>query len=230
MNRLPFMSEQATQEPAPPIQVAALCGSLRPNSFTAAALRIALEGAAQFGARTEFIDLRDFHLPFHEGVTGSQDSNPDVIRLKRLASASDALILGTPEYHGGFSGVLKNALDFLTFEEIEGKMIGLVGVAGGAMGAFDALNGLRSVGRALHAWVLPEQVAIPEVFSVFNTEGQIINVDIEQRLRSLGISAARFAHLHKCGRVREFLQTWETAPVNPGGSLSAPRRSSEPVP
>ncbi len=201
------------------IQVAALCGSLRENSLTAAALRIALEGAKQFGATVEFVDLRDYHLPFHAGVTGSHDSSVDVMRLKHLAKASDAVILGTPEYHGSFSGVLKNALDFLTFDEMEGKMIGLVGVSGGAMGAFDALNGLRSVGRALHAWVLPQQVAIPEAFKVFDGDGRILDPELAQRLRTVGTEAARFAHLHKCGRLREFLQIWETAPVNPGGAL-----------
>jgi NAD(P)H-dependent FMN reductase len=209
------MADQETNQ----IQVAALCGSLRENSFTAAALRIALEGARLFGATTEFIDLRDYHLPFHAGVTGSHDSSVDVMRLKHLAKASDALILGTPEYHGSFSGVLKNALDFLTFDELEGKMIGLIGVSGGATGAFDALNGLRSVGRALHAWVLPQQVAIAEAFKVFGSDGELEDPELEQRLHTVGSEAARFAHLHKCGRLREFLQIWETAPVNPGGAL-----------
>ncbi len=31
--------------------------------------------------------------------------------------------LGTPEYHAGYSGVLKNALDYMGFAEFEGKMI-----------------------------------------------------------------------------------------------------------
>jgi NAD(P)H-dependent FMN reductase len=206
------MADQENQ-----IQVAALCGSLRENSFTAAALRIALEGARQFGATTELIDLRDYNLPLHAGVTSSDDSSGDVRKLKRLAKAADALILGTPEYHGSFSGVLKNALDFLTFDEMEGKMIGLIGVSGGAMGAFDALNGLRSVGRALHAWVLPQQVTIAEAYKVFDGEGRISDRDLERRVLTVGSEAARFAHLHKCGRLREFLQIWETAPVNPGG-------------
>jgi NAD(P)H-dependent FMN reductase len=50
-------------------------------------------------------------------------------------------------------------------------MIGLVGVAGGQMGAFDALNTLRTIGRALHAWVVPEQASVPEGWMVFNLKG-----------------------------------------------------------
>jgi len=61
---------------------------------------------------------------------------------------AQGILLATPEYHGGYSGVLKNALDLMGFDEFEGKMIGLVGVSGGNMGAFGALSSLRSVGRA----------------------------------------------------------------------------------
>jgi NAD(P)H-dependent FMN reductase len=40
--------------------------------------------------------------------------------------------------------------------EFEGKMIGLVGVSGGSMGAQGGLASLRSIGRVLHAWVIPD--------------------------------------------------------------------------
>jgi multimeric flavodoxin WrbA len=59
--------------------------------------------------------------------------------------AAQGIILATPEYHGGYSGVLKNALDLMGFEEFEGKVRGLVGVSGGGMGAFGSLNNLRAV-------------------------------------------------------------------------------------
>jgi NAD(P)H-dependent FMN reductase len=55
-------------------------------------------------------------------------------------------ILATPEYHGSFSGALKDALDLMGFEGFEGKM-GLIGVSVEKLRAFDALNSLRTVGR-----------------------------------------------------------------------------------
>jgi NAD(P)H-dependent FMN reductase len=199
------------------ITVAALCGSLRKGSYTASALRIALEGSREFGAETKFLDLGDYDLGLHRGLAEACREREDVRRLRAAIKAADGLILGTPEYHGSFSGVLKNAIDFLTFEEMEGKMIGLVGVSGGAMGAFDAMNGLRSVGRALHAWVVPHQAAIPEAWKVFDDSGGIRDANLEKRLRQVGMEVARFAHLHKCDQIREFLRDWETAPENPGG-------------
>jgi NAD(P)H-dependent FMN reductase len=160
------------------------------------------------------IDLAEYNLAF-AGADG--DKGPDFERLSREVKQADGIILGTPEYHGSFSGVLKNALDLMGFEEFEGKMIGLVGVSGGMMGAFEGLNSLRNVGRALHAWVVPEQAAVPEAWKVFEASGAVKDPRLEERLKGVGRQVARFARLHKCATDNEFLKTWEEAPSNPGG-------------
>ena len=209
------MSDSAGEDQK--IVVAALCGSLRAGSFTAAALRVALEGASRLGAGTRSLSLNDYDLGLHRGVVEACREREDVRRFRADIKAADGLIIGTPEYHGSFSGVLKNALDFLTFDEMEGKMIGLVGVSGGAMGAYGAINGLRDVGRALHAWVVPQQATIAEAWKVFNNDGNLRNEGLKNRLTEVGNQVARFARLHKCGRLHEFLRDWETAPENPGG-------------
>jgi NAD(P)H-dependent FMN reductase len=103
------------------------------------------------------------------------------------------------------------------FEEFEGKMIGLVGVSGGAMGAFEGINSLRNIGRALHAWVVPEQAAVPEAWKVFEADGTVKDPRLEKRLKEVGRQVARFARLHKCAADNEFLKNWEEAPSNPGG-------------
>lgn len=198
------------------IRVVAISGSLRPNSYTTMALAIALEGAADAGASTSLLNLRDFNLEF-AGTDESPDPNAGIARLSGEVRRAHGILLGTPEYHGSFSGVLKNALDLMGFEEFEGKMIGLVGVSAGRMGAFDALNTLRNVGRALHAWVVPEQVSIPEASKVFNSAGKLSDSETAERLKHLGNRVAEFAKLHECGRAREFVASWEGAMENPGG-------------
>ncbi len=204
------MSEQETT-----LRIAGISGSLRAGSYTRRAVEIALEGAAETGAETRLIDLRDYNLVFRDGKddTGYPD---DVFRLRSEVKQAEGVILGTPEYHGSFSGVLKNALDLMGFDEFEGKMIGLVGVSGGRMGAFDALNSLRNIGRALHAWVIPEQTSVPEAWKVFSEDGKIADPQIEQRLKEIGRQVARFSRLHKCENALEFLRSWQKAPANPG--------------
>ena len=196
------------------IRIAGICGSLRVGSFTRMALAVALRGAADAGAETQLINLRDYQLVFCDGG----DKVPaDVLRLRADVKGAHGLILATPEYHGGYSGVLKNALDLMGFDEIEGKMLGLVGVSGGALGGFAALNALREVGRALHAWVVPEQASVPAADGVFDATGKCQNPDIEKRLQGVGRQVAKFAGLHNSEAYRDFFKLWEAARINPGG-------------
>jgi NAD(P)H-dependent FMN reductase len=181
------------------------------------ALEIALRGARETGVETTLIDLRGYQLIFCDGKKNESGYPGDVFRLRDDVKRGHGLILGTPEYHGGVSGVLKNALDLMGFEELEGKMIGLVGVSGGALGAVHALSHLRTVGRALHAWVIPEQVAISEAWKAFDEQGNLKNREIEKRLLELGRQVARFSFLHTSAKALEFLRLWEAAPLNPGG-------------
>jgi NAD(P)H-dependent FMN reductase len=195
-----------------PIRVVAISGSLRTASYTTRALRIALEGAAQMGAETKLLDLREYNLEFacEEHVSCS----PGADRMKAEVRRAHGILLGTPEYHGSFSGVLKNALDLMGFQEFEGKMIGLVGVSAGKTGAFDALTALRNVGRALHAWVVPEQVSIPAAKKAFDHQGHLNDPGLEKRLRQVGSRVAEFARLHESSRTRELV---ETILEKPGG-------------
>jgi NAD(P)H-dependent FMN reductase len=196
------------------VRITGISGSRRSGSYTRMAVATALGGAAEANAVTSLLDLAEFDLAF---AGAGKDKGPDFDRLSHAVKESDGIILGTPEYHGSFSGVLKNALDLMGFDEFEGKMIGLVGVSGGAMGAFEGINSLRNIGRALHAWVVPLQVAVPQAWKVFDETGAVKDSDIEGRLKEVGRQVAIFARLHKCAAASEFLKQWEEAPANPGG-------------
>ena len=197
------------------ITVLALCGSVSEDSSTRRALEIVLEGARRAGAQIHLVDLRQYNLPF-AGLNSDPESFPDVKRLSSECRAAHAIVWGTPEYHGSFSGVLKNALDLMGFDEFQGKMIGLVGVAGGSIGAINALNHLRAVGRQLHAWVLPQQVSIGRAHKAFDEDGRLVDKDIEKRLLEMGREVARFACLHST-TAEDFIRRWEEAGENPGG-------------
>lgn len=202
-----------------PVKVIALCGSLRKNSYTGRALEVALQGATENGADVKLIELRDYNLVFFGQVEPSEYPE-DVFKLRREVKQAQGIILGTPEYHASLSGALKNALDLMSFDEFEGKMIGLVGISGGTMGAINALNSLRNIGRNLHAWVLPQQVSIPEVQKAFDKSGEMVNEKLKQRLLELGRLIAKFAALHELQKDQEFVKMWEGLPVNPGGKSS----------
>jgi FMN reductase len=199
------------------VVIAGFCGSLREQSYSRLALQIALNAAAGQHAQTDLIDLRGRNLAFCTGETGTEYPE-DVYRLRDQVKAAQGIILATPVYHGSFSGVLKNALDLLGFAEMEGKILGLIGVAAGSTGAAEALAHLRSIGRTLHAWVVPEQVSIPLVDKLFAHPQSEDYLRIEQRLQRVGQQVARFARLHHSREAKDFMRYWEEAPENPGGT------------
>ncbi len=161
--------------------VVALVGSLREASCTRLAAARALAGAANAGATTELLDLRTFDLP---PLNPDQNIQGDSERLIETVRRADALILASPMYHGSYSGVLKNALDYCGFEEFENKTVGLLAVSGGSF-PITTLEHLRSVCRALNAWVLPHQAAIPNVHSAFE-DGTFVDSRTEERVATVG--------------------------------------------
>lgn len=200
------------------VKVIGMCGSLRKGSYSRKALRIALQGAKSVGAEIQLVDLREYNLNFCDGNKDESNYHSDVVKLRNEVKEAQGIILSTPEYHASFSGVLKNALDLMGFKEFEGKMLGLIGVSGGSMGAIDAINSLRTVGRALHAWVIPEQATIPAAYQAFDDSDNLIDPNLEQRVTEVGRQVARFSYLHSSEEAQEFINLWEEAPENPGGT------------
>ena len=203
------MSDGANR-PGASIRVTAICGSMNPNSTTKLALAMALKGTAEFTDHTRLIELRDYKLVF-VGQTDAKDYPRDVERLRAELRESQAIILGTPEYHGTLSGALKAMLDLMGPDEFEGKIVGLVGVAGGITGAIQSLNTLRTIGRNLHCWVLPGQISIAESGTVFRDD-KILDSALEERLLNLGRQVVKFASVQQRIREDEFVKMWEGLP------------------
>ncbi|PSP83442.1 FMN reductase [Halobacteriales archaeon QS_1_68_17] len=172
------------------IHVIAICGSLRDDSHTRKALRHALAAAEGAGASTELMDLRNYDLPVFDA---DADEAGDAVELKRRVRDADAILLGTPMYHGSYSAPLKNALDYCGFDEFENKTVGLLGVSGGSF-PITALEHLRSVCRALDAWVIPHQAALPRAYKQFEN-GELATESIAERVATLGRRAVQYANI-----------------------------------
>jgi NAD(P)H-dependent FMN reductase len=174
---------------APP-DVVAICGSLRDGSHTRTAARHALEAAAERGAKTELLDLREYDLPVFD--PDDEDAG-DAPAFRGRIREADAIILGTPMYHGSYSSALKNAIDYCGFDEFENKTVGLLGIAGGNF-PITALEHLRSVCRALDAWVLPYQAAVPRASGKIE-DGAFVDADLANRVAVLGERAVEYADI-----------------------------------
>lgn len=85
-----------------------LSGSLRKASFsraTLAGLRCALPGDVS-------LEIRDLRLPLYDEDEDGRAAPAAVLSLRQAIADSDGIVIVTPEYNHGMSGVLKNALDW----------------------------------------------------------------------------------------------------------------------
>lgn len=174
------------------MHVLAISGSLRAESYTRLAIQRALAAAERVGATTELLDLREWELPLFDADTDTEAAG-DAAEFAARVRAADALILGSPVYHGSYSSPLKTALDYCGFDEFAEKTVGLLAVSGGAF-PVTALDHLRSVCRALNAWVLPHEAAIARPQSVFDGE-ELADDRLEERVATLGRRVVQYANI-----------------------------------
>lgn len=168
------------------VKIVGIAGSLRPGSHSQQALQLAAERLQTLGAEVDILDLRQLTLPFCDGGD-DYAAYPDVTRLQAVFKAADGMVLVTPEYHGSVSGVLKNALDLMSFEHLSGKVAGLISILGGQSNS-NALNDLRTILRWTHTWVIPEQVAIGQAWQAFSPEGTLQDAKLSQRFDQFAAS------------------------------------------
>lgn len=104
------------------------------------------------GHETSVLELRTLNLPVNDpAYHANPGDHPDEVVRRFVAHIqnADAIVLGTPLYHGTFSGLLKAALDHLHNDAFEGKAVGLASNASGPRSAVVAAASLVPVARAM---------------------------------------------------------------------------------
>lgn len=145
-------------------RILGLGGTTRQGSSSERALRAALDLAERAGAQTDILLADDLEFPSYAPERGSL--GPQADRLLDLVRRADGLIVASPGFHGGPSGLIKNALDHL--EELreekrpylDGRAIGCIVCAAGWQATATTLAALRSTVHALRGWPTPLGVTI----------------------------------------------------------------------
>jgi FMN reductase len=178
--------------------VVGIGGTTRAASSTERALGFALRGAEQAGARTQLFGGTFLHsLPHYapEATTRTDEQ----LELIEAVRAADAIIIATPGYHGGVSGLVKNALD--TLEELradsrpylDGRAVGCIVTAYGWQAAGSVLTSLRSIVHALRGWPTPFGAGINTLETRFESAQHCSDPKVVEQLATVGLQAAQFA-------------------------------------
>ena len=201
------------------LTIVGLGGSLAHRSQSLAALRIALDGAAQAGATTMLLNLRELDLPMYNPEE-EREPPPAASTLIEACYDADGMLWISPMYQGTISGSFKNALDWLHAlgarepPFLHDEVIGLISAAGGTQG-LQAINTMEFAVRALRGWAVPYVIPVASAFRVFDSEGRITDEAVEIQLRTLGAEvvrvATRFAGHTTAQRARECEESAERA-------------------
>jgi FMN reductase len=172
---------------------------VRPGNYTAQAAALVVEELESDPAVTvDLIDPAELHLPF----PGVEDEASDAPALRKRVEVAQGVVLATPEYHGGFSSVMKLVIESLGFPSVlAGKPVALLGVAAGEIGAIKSLESLRGVCSHVGAVVLPGPVSVARVHSVFAADGSMTDERAARRIRSVGTNLLDYIRSNICPRV-----------------------------
>ena len=187
---------------AKPFLFVAFGGTLRPKSSTELLLRALLRLATDMGAQTRLFSGAGINFPMY--APSQSISQSDVVEFLATLQQADAIIMGSPGYHGGVSGLVKNAIDYT--EELaldarpyfSGRPVGCVASAFDGQSGYATLQALRNVTHALKGWPIPQGIVLTTRVRAFDEEGACINDEIAAQMA--GMMAEIMAFLGAGGR------------------------------
>jgi NAD(P)H-dependent FMN reductase len=93
------------------------------------------------------------------------------------------VVVVTPEYNGGFPGVLKYFIDMLPFpESFEERPVCFVGLSAGIWGALRPIEQLQAIFIYRNAHVFAQRVFMPGIGALLNEAGQFTSEEVATRL------------------------------------------------
>jgi FMN reductase len=156
--------------------IVGLGGTQRPHSSSERALRVRRGAARDAGAEVLVVDAAELAFPTYQpGSAGISEADPFTDALRRAGG----VVVASPGYHGGISGLIKNALDYVddlredTRPYLDGKAVGCIASASGRPATTTTLVALRSVVHALRGWPTPLGVAINSTQPELNLTPQL---------------------------------------------------------
>jgi chromate reductase, NAD(P)H dehydrogenase (quinone) len=168
---------------SPAITLLAISGSLRTASLNTALLRAAQE-LAPAEAQVVLHPLRD--VPFYDGDLEQAGPPVPVLRLRRAVEDADGLLLASPEYNHSTTGVLKNAIDWLSRgpdSPLDRLPTALLSAAGGSGGA-GAQAHLRDILAHNRVALLPGGVQLVRAWQSFE-DGELVAEEARAEVATL---------------------------------------------
>ena len=170
------------------MRILAISGSLRAGSYNTALARAAAELAPD-GVEVAVYDGLGLVPHYDEDLDQEGIETPaTVAELRRRIEDADALLLVTPEYNGSTTGVLKNAIDWVSARHrgswLRNKTVAVAGATTGEYGAIWAQQDLRRILGIAGARVVAGDFPLPRAYEAYDEYGKLASPLVAERLRS----------------------------------------------
>jgi chromate reductase len=175
------------------VRILALSGSSRRGSLNQRLLDRAALGARAAGAEVTPVRLSDFELPIYDADSETEHGLPKGAQdLKALLTGQQGLLIATPEYNGGYTALLKNALDWMSGPNgfPTGKVAALISASPGLLGGVKSQLSLQIVLSKLSVHVIPESFALGAAHQFFDADGGLKDANVEGAVRGVGAALA----------------------------------------
>ncbi|MFP6770777.1 MAG: NAD(P)H-dependent oxidoreductase [Alphaproteobacteria bacterium] len=156
------------------MKVLGISGSLRKGSFNSSLLNIAAQ-VAPAGIEITIADISAFSV-YDEDVYAN-GFPAAVATFREQINAADGLLIATPEYNYGMSGVIKNAIDWASRppdQPFSGKPIALMGASAGKLGTALAQQQVRQALVGLNGRIVSQpQIYVSGATQAFDENGDL---------------------------------------------------------
>ena len=167
------------------LKIQVILGSTRPGRVVERVGKWVADSAEQVDEfEVEVVDLADYSLPFFDEAISprynpNRTINPAATKWLAKLSEADGYIFITPEYNHSITGVLKNALDYVTYE-LAKKPVAVVSY--GSVGGARAAEHLKAILIESKAAIVPEAVTlIGQVTQILSEDG-VLDADLAKNL------------------------------------------------
>lgn len=173
-------------------------GTTKPGSSTEQALALALKVVAAAGCEIQLFG-GDFLTTLPHYDPSAETRTPEELAFVAAVRRADGLILATPAYHAGVSGLVKNALDLMQDTAadarpyLDERAVGLVVTAYGWQATGATLGSLRSIVHALRGWPTPFGVTLNTGSgSLFAPDGACAEARVQEQLSTMALQVVGF--------------------------------------
>jgi azobenzene reductase len=124
-------------------------------------------------SNTQILDIATYNIPVAEERFGKLETPlTEINTTQKILDSADAMIFVSPEYHGSYSGALKNFLDYF-WKEFLRKPIAVASVSTGRFGGINASTEMQQLVLSLGAYAMPQKLIVSTIHNSIDETGDV---------------------------------------------------------